>query len=48
MCFSCHHDIDQGNKLSKEERKELWEQAHEKTIAELFERGWLTVEKNPY
>jgi hypothetical protein len=48
MCFKCHHDIDQGNKLSKEERKELWEQAHEMTIAELFERGWLTVEKNPY
>jgi hypothetical protein len=39
LCFSCHMDIDQGNKLSKEQRREFWEMAHRKTIGELFERG---------
>lgn len=39
LCFTCHTDIDQGNKLSKEQRREFWEIAHRKTIGELFERG---------
>ena len=39
----CHHEIDQGSKLSKEERIELWEKAHRKTIGWLFENGHLTV-----
>jgi hypothetical protein len=39
LCFTCHMDIDQGNKLSKEQRREFWENAHRKTIGELFERG---------
>ena len=39
LCFTCHMDIDQGNKLSKEQRRDFWETAHRKTIGELFERG---------
>jgi ferredoxin len=39
LCFTCHMDIDQGNKLSKEQRREFWEISHRKTIGELFERG---------
>jgi hypothetical protein len=39
LCFTCHMDIDQGNKLSKEQRREFWETAHRNTIGELFERG---------
>lgn len=39
LCFSCHMDIDQGNKLTKEQRRDFWEMAHRKTIGELFERG---------
>lgn len=38
LCFKCHFDIDQGNKLTKEQRREFWEMAHRKTIGELFER----------
>lgn len=38
LCFTCHTDIDQGNKLSKEQRREFWEIAHRRTIGELFER----------
>jgi len=32
LCQSCHHDIDMGNKLSKDERQDLWLNAHLKTI----------------
>ena len=39
LCFSCHMDLDQGNKLSKDQRREFWEMAHRHTIGELFERN---------
>lgn len=39
MCRSCHHEIDQGSKLSKAERIALWESAHRQTIGWLFEAG---------
>jgi hypothetical protein len=32
LCQSCHHEIDQGNELSKEERIEQWVFAHIKTL----------------
>jgi hypothetical protein len=32
LCQSCHHDIDMGNKLSKDERQTLWLKAHLKTL----------------
>jgi len=44
LCFSCHADIDQGKRLNKEERKEIWDEAHRRTIGWLFERGHLTVQ----
>ena len=43
LCFRCHAEIDQGSKLSKESRIEMWEQAHRSTIGELFERGLVVV-----
>lgn len=43
LCYSCHSELDQGKKLSKLERVEMWEEAHRKTIAKLFEHGYLTV-----
>ena len=43
LCYSCHADIDQGKSLNKEARKDLWDEAHRKTIGWLFERGHLTV-----
>ena len=39
LCFSCHMDLDQGNKLTKDQRREFWEIAHRRTIGELFERN---------
>jgi hypothetical protein len=43
LCFTCHSELDQGNKMSREERKEMWEDAHRATIGWLFEDGHLTV-----
>ena len=47
LCYWCHAEIDQGSKLSKESRVEMWESAHKATIKELFERGYLTVNRFP-
>lgn len=43
LCFSCHTDLDQGAKLSKAERVEMFEEAHRKTIGWLFENGYIDV-----
>ena len=37
LCFRCHHELDQGNKLNKSERLNMWEDAHRATIGWLFE-----------
>ena len=39
LCVNCHTDIDSGKSLSKQERRDLWDEAHRRTIGELFERG---------
>lgn len=39
LCPECHVAIDSGAKLSKEERREIWDEAHRKTIGELFAAG---------
>ena len=41
MCHKCHSELDQGKNLSKAERVDMWEEAHRKTIALLFESGFL-------
>ena len=43
LCFSCHSELDQGKNLSKQERIEMWEEAHRKTIGLLFDNGHLQV-----
>jgi len=43
LCFKCHYNLDQGNTLTKEERREMWEEAHRKTVGWLFDNGHLTV-----
>ena len=37
LCFTCHAEIDQGAKMSKEERLNAWEEAHRKTVGWLFD-----------
>lgn len=36
LCHTCHFDLDQGSKMSKEERVNMWEEAHRKTVGWLF------------
>jgi hypothetical protein len=43
LCFSCHTSLDQGAKLSKEERVQMFEDAHRATIGWLFENGCLEI-----
>lgn len=41
LCEQCHVEIDQGNRLSKVERREQWDEAHDMTINALFAEGLL-------
>ena len=43
LCYQCHMDLDQGAKLTKEERVNKWEDAHRRTIEWLFDNGYLGV-----
>jgi hypothetical protein len=47
LCFRCHHELDQGHLLSKNERLNMWEEAHRKTIGWLFDEGLLTCSLGP-
>ncbi len=47
LCHSCHFKLDQGMALSKDERREMWEEAHRKTIGWLFDEGYLTATSRP-
>ena len=42
LCFKCHYELDQGKALTKEERREMWEEAHRRTVGWLFDNGHLT------
>ena len=35
LCLRCHYEIDQGSKLSKEERMQMWQKAHARTVNSL-------------
>lgn len=37
LCHMCHHELDAGNRLTKQERQDMWEEAHRRTIGWLFE-----------
>lgn len=39
LCRDVHRDIDQGSKLSQEERDRIWWDAHVKTVRTLLARG---------
>ena len=35
----CHFELDQGATLTKQERRDQWDEAHRRTVGELFSRG---------
>jgi hypothetical protein len=43
LCFRCHSELDQGTKMSKVERVDMFETAHRATIGWLFENGHLDL-----
>ena len=43
LCHKCHYELDQGSKMSKEQRREMWEYSHRKTIGYLFENDLIEV-----
>jgi hypothetical protein len=47
LCFKHHFLIDQGNSLTKEERVEMWDKAHQKTINALIEQDLWPTELQP-
>ncbi len=46
LCFVCHSELDQGKNLSKQERIDMWEEAHRKTIQSLIENELLIVSRS--
>jgi ferredoxin len=49
LCQTCHYKIDQGLKLSKKERQDLWTEAHILTYNELKGLGlWPPEVPMPY
>ena len=43
LCSTCHYELDNGRKLSKEERVHLWDQAYIKTMQYLIEHEMLII-----
>ena len=42
-CHACHAELDQGNKLSREERQWYWNRGHKQTMTQYWRNGWLAV-----
>lgn len=43
LCHRCHYELDNGKSLSREARREIWNQAYIKTMKALIEREVLKV-----
>lgn len=42
-CRACHMQLDQGKRFSREEKAEIWQRAHERTLLQLFQLGLVRV-----
>ena len=40
ICHNCHLILG-GNKLNRQLKQDMWQFAHDKTMTEYFERGWI-------
>jgi len=45
LCFTCHAELDQGAKLSKQERQAMWESAFFETLHNLWVHGIIQTRK---
>lgn len=44
LCHKCHSNLDNGSKLTREERLEVFEYAHRQTMKWLIENEYLVVD----
>lgn len=45
LCFRCHAELDQGSKMSKQERVNMWEDAHRLTVGWLFDNDLIGLKR---
>lgn len=45
LCHICHHQIDQGFTWNKEQKREVWEEAHRKTVGWLFDNDLIALKR---
>lgn len=43
LCYQCHHEVDNGAKFNRQQKLDIWEQAHRKTIGLFFELNLIGV-----
>lgn len=43
LCPICHRELDQGTKMTRQERREFWKDAFITTIVRMIERGLLVL-----
>lgn len=43
LCYQCHHELDNGMKLNKQERRDMWDQAYIRTVQFLIENEILKL-----
>jgi hypothetical protein len=46
LCYVCHTSLDQGKDLSREERREMWDQAYIRGIQYMIENEILVLNGN--
>jgi len=42
-CRSCHRELDQGRRFTREEKADIWQRAHERTMLQLWQLGLIRV-----
>lgn len=47
-CRACHREVDQGMKLSREDRIHYWQVAHERTMLMLWQHGVIDIKTDTY
>lgn len=45
LCFKCHSELDQGRDMSRQERLNMWEDAHRATVGWLFENDIIGLKR---
>lgn len=43
LCYNCHVSLDQGTSMSREERQDFWQQAHDTTMLWLWMSGKIQI-----